>query len=87
MPNPLGEFEILVLLALCGQPGEGYGFAIQLALGINARREVSLGTVSKTLRRLEAKGLVRSRVGATRPVRAIARLVRKARRGRRLTPY
>src|SRR6266545_2852991 len=67
MPDHLGEFELLVLLALHAGHGEAYGYAIQMALAIRARREVSLKTICKTLHRLEARGLARSRLGTARP--------------------
>lgn len=63
MPDPLGEFEQLVLLALLQLGGEAYGVTVQQELATRARREVSLGTIYKTLLRLEAKEMVLSRVG------------------------
>lgn len=68
MSDPLGEFELLVLLTLrvLGE-ANAYGGAIQITLSVQARRAVALGTIAKTLRRLEAKGLARSRLGARRP--------------------
>lgn len=65
----LGELELLVLLVVRAGRGEAYGGAIQMTLGIRARREVSLGTICKTLHRLEARGLARSRLGTPRPQR------------------
>jgi len=67
MADHLGEFEFLVLLALHAGRGEAYGYTIQMALAIGAQREVSLGTICKTLHRLEAKGLAGSRLGTARP--------------------
>jgi len=64
----LGEFELLMLLAVRGLGREASGGAIQLHLSIRARREVALGTIAKTLHRLRAKGFVRSWRGASRPV-------------------
>ena len=55
----LGELELLVLLVVRAGRGEAYGGIIQMTLGIRARREVSLGTICKTLHRLEARGLAR----------------------------
>jgi PadR family transcriptional regulator, regulatory protein PadR len=68
MINSLGEFELLLLLAIqrCGE--EAYGAALQRELE-RVRRGVSLGAVYTTLLRLEAKGLVASRVGAPIPER------------------
>ena len=65
----LGEFEQLVLLALLRLDQTGYGVTVRQELQDRARRRVSLGTVYKTLLRLEAKGLVRARVGDPTPER------------------
>ncbi len=59
----LGEFEQLVMLALMRLQGEGYGVSVLQEIHQRTGREVSLGSVYKTLQRLEDKGLVRSRVG------------------------
>ncbi len=62
MSSFLGEFEQLLLLAIIRCGPEAYGAAIQRELE-TVRDSVSLGAVYTTLLRLEAKGLVRSRVG------------------------
>jgi DNA-binding PadR family transcriptional regulator len=59
----LGEFEQLVLLALIRLGENSYGVSVQQEIAKRARREVSLGSVYKTLLRLEDKGLVVSRPG------------------------
>jgi DNA-binding PadR family transcriptional regulator len=60
----LGDLEQLVLLALL-RVGEGaYGVPIHAELRDLARRDVTLGTIYKTLSRLEEKGYVRSYEGA-----------------------
>ena len=69
MPSNLGEFEQLVLLALRRLGQDGYGVTVRAALLNHAGRDVSLGTVYKTLFRLEAKGLVAARVGEPTPAR------------------
>lgn len=69
MPLHLGEFEQLVLLSLLRLGEEGYGVTVRAELLNRARRDVSLGTVYKTLLRLEAKGLVLARVGEPTPAR------------------
>ena len=58
----LGEFEELVLLAVHGLNAEAYGVSVQLVLAKETSRAVSLGAVYAALDRLEAKGLVRSRM-------------------------
>ena len=63
MPLHLGEFEQLVLLALLRLDRDGYGISVRDELAREAGRSVSLGTVYKTLLRLEAKGLITGHVG------------------------
>jgi len=65
----LGELEQLVLLCLLRLGEAGYGVTVRLELAQRASRPVSLGTVYKTLLRLESKGLVRGRVGDPTPER------------------
>jgi DNA-binding PadR family transcriptional regulator len=62
--SPIGEFEQLVLLALVRLRDEAYGVPITEEIQRRTKREVALGSVYKTLDRLEQKGLVRSVVGA-----------------------
>jgi DNA-binding PadR family transcriptional regulator len=59
----LGEFEQLVLIALLRLEDEAYGMAVRREIQQRADRDVSIGAVYATLDRLEAKGLVKSRVG------------------------
>jgi PadR family transcriptional regulator, regulatory protein PadR len=59
----LGEFEHLVLLALLRLGEQAYGVTVRREIAERAERDVSLGAIYATLDRLEAKGLVRSRVG------------------------
>jgi DNA-binding PadR family transcriptional regulator len=69
MPANLGEFEQLVLLALLRLGSDGYGVTVQEELGRKAGRSVSLGTVYKTLLRMESKGLVSAHLGEPTPER------------------
>ena len=69
MPTNLGEFEQLVLLALLRLGENGYGVTVRDQLGRRAGRSVSLGTVYKTLLRLESKGLVSAHLGEPTPER------------------
>lgn len=69
MADKLGEFEQILLLALLHLGDGGHGAALQTLLRQRAGREVSLGTVYKTLFRLEAKGLVVCRLGESTPER------------------
>jgi PadR family transcriptional regulator len=69
VPEYLGEFEQLVLLTLLRLGAAGYGVSVREELRLRARRSVSLGTVYKTLLRLEAKGLVTTHLGEPTPER------------------
>jgi PadR family transcriptional regulator len=59
----IGAFEELVLLAVLGLGGSGYGVTIRAELEAETGEAISLGAVYATLDRLERKGLVRSTVG------------------------
>ncbi|MEO8451034.1 MAG: PadR family transcriptional regulator [Gemmatimonadota bacterium] len=63
MAGNLGELEQLVLLALLRLGDEGYGVTVRHELETAARRQIDLGTVYKTLLRLEEKGLISARIG------------------------
>ena len=60
----LGDLEQLVLLALLRVGDGAYGVPIHAELLKSAKRDVTLGTIYKTLSRLEDKGFVRSFEGA-----------------------
>lgn len=60
----IGAFEELVLLAVLGLDGSGYGVSIRDELETETGETISLGAVYATLDRLERKGLVRSTVGS-----------------------
>ena len=62
MPAYLGEFEQLVLLAILRLGPRATGGAIRAAVEEGGRRTVWIGAVHTTLDRLDAKGLVRSRL-------------------------
>ena len=61
--DTLGDLEQLVLLAVLRSGAEAYGLPVQQEILQRARRTLTLGTIYKALSRLEAKGLVASRVG------------------------
>ncbi len=58
----LGEFEQQVLLVILRLGGESYSVAIVAELEERTGREVATAAVYVALRRLEAKGLLRSRI-------------------------
>jgi PadR family transcriptional regulator, regulatory protein PadR len=60
----IGAFEELVLLAVLGLDGSGYGVSIRDELETETGETITLGAVYATLDRLERKGLVRSSVGS-----------------------
>jgi PadR family transcriptional regulator PadR len=59
----LGEFELMVMLALIRLGDEAYGVPISREIEQRSGREVALGSVYAALERLEEKGLVASRLG------------------------
>lgn len=70
----LGEFELVVLLALARLPGSAYGASIHREIHEATGRDVSIPAVYVTLKRMERKGLVASAMGegegaTRRPVR------------------
>lgn len=69
MPTFLGEMEQLVLLAILRLGDHAFGVSVQRELEARTRREVSLGSVYKSLIRLEEKGLISSFVGEPTPQR------------------
>ncbi len=69
MGTPLGEFEIIVLMAVAHLAGEGYGTTIRDTIERRAGRAVSRGAVYITLERLETKGLLASKLGPSLPQR------------------
>ncbi|MEE8134903.1 MAG: helix-turn-helix transcriptional regulator [Gemmatimonadales bacterium] len=61
--NRIGGFEELVLLAVAGLQGDGYGVNIRDHLETGTNQRVSVGAVYATLDRLERKGYVMSHMG------------------------
>ena len=67
--SPLGEFELLVLLATIGLGDAAYPVAIANDIQARTGRKVSRTAVLITLERLEDKDLVTSRYGDATPER------------------
>lgn len=63
----LGEFELMILLALIRLGDDAYGVPISKELLNTTGREVSLGSVYAALDRLERKEFVSSRLGDPTP--------------------
>ncbi|MEP6491190.1 MAG: helix-turn-helix transcriptional regulator [bacterium] len=65
----LGELEQIVLLAVLRVGRDAYGVPVHDEIQTRAGRDLTLGTIYKTLNRLEEKGLVASHVGEPTPER------------------
>lgn len=75
--DSIGEFEHQILLAILQHGGESYSIPIMSELEERAGREVTQAAVFIVLRRLEEKGLLRSRMeddGATGRARRYFRI-------------
>jgi PadR family transcriptional regulator PadR len=59
----IGEFEELVLLAVCILEGDAYGVTVKQEIEKHSGRSVLLGAVHITLYRLQDKGLLKSTLG------------------------
>ena len=59
----LGEFEEVVLLTVGVLHGNAYGVTIKEEIEQRLSREVSIGALQVTLRRLESKGFLKSKLG------------------------
>src|SRR5579871_3953077 len=65
----LGNFELMVLLAVLRVGDDAYGVPIARELEESGGKEVLLGSVYAALDRLEGKGLISSRLGDPTPER------------------
>ena len=61
MPPQIGEFEVLVLMAVLRLDSDGYAPTIREEIERRTRRKVARGAVYVTLMRLESKGFLASR--------------------------
>lgn len=69
MAELLGSFEHAVLHAVAALGGEAYGTPIRQRVSKILEREIAVGAIYSTLRRLEKKGLLSARTGEPTPVR------------------
>ena len=67
--SQLGEFELIVLLALLRAGENAYGVPIARVIEESTGREVSVGSVYAALERLQQKGMVSSSLGDPTPER------------------
>ena len=65
----LGEFEYLLLTAAVRLGEDAYGAAIRREIENSTGRRCSIGALYTTLDRLEAKGLIQTRMGDATPQR------------------
>src|SRR5258706_15470395 len=65
----LGEFEYLLLSTAARLGAGAYGAAIRQAIEDATSRPCSIGALYTTLDRLEAKGLIKTRMGEPTPER------------------
>ena len=65
----LGEFELMILLAVIRLGDDAYGVPISNELLETTGREAAMGSVYAALDRLERKGLVSSTLGDPTPMR------------------
>ena len=65
----LGELEQLVLLAVMRAGEDAYGVPVHREIQRRTGRDLTLGTIYKTLSRLEEKRLLTSRLGDPTPER------------------
>ena len=61
--NYLGDFELMVMLAVMRLGDNAYGIPISQVIEQQSGREVALGSVYAALERLEARGQVSSHLG------------------------
>jgi DNA-binding PadR family transcriptional regulator len=67
--RPLGELEQLVLATIVRLGPDSYGVPVVEELRRHTRRQILRPSVYLALRRLEDKGIIRSRLGAPEPRR------------------
>jgi DNA-binding PadR family transcriptional regulator len=65
----LSEFDLMALLTIHRLKDDAYGVSLAQEMRVLAGRSVSVGSVYAALEKLEAKGLVTSRLGEASPER------------------
>lgn len=65
----IGEFEEIVLLTVGVLHGNAYSVTIKDEIEQQLEREVTIGSLQITLRRLESKGFLKSSLGETSELR------------------
>jgi PadR family transcriptional regulator, regulatory protein PadR len=67
--GPLGEFEVVILMAVLHLGADAYGSSIRDEIARRSGRAVARGSVYITLDRLEDKGLLASKLGGASAAR------------------
>lgn len=65
----IGELEELVLLLVAKLDGQAYGILVMKELKEQANRSINISAIHAALRRLEAKGLIKSNWSESTPER------------------
>jgi DNA-binding PadR family transcriptional regulator len=68
-PNPISNFELMVMLALIRLGDDAYGVPISQEIEVHSGHDVALGSVYAALERLQDRGFVSSSVGEPTPER------------------
>jgi DNA-binding PadR family transcriptional regulator len=69
MKHTIGDFEQLILFALVRLGADAYGASIRTDIETRTGRTISAGALYTALDRMEARGLVASRLGDPTPER------------------
>ncbi len=69
MPAHLGHLELMVLLTVMQLDDAAYGVTVARTIAETTGRNVAIATIYLVLDRLEARGLVASRIGESTPER------------------
>lgn len=69
MGQPMGEFELVVMLAVLQRPSDAYAVTVAEEIRERLGRATSRGALYVTLKRLEDKGFLTSRLGVADEVR------------------
>jgi len=69
MPKTLGEFEVLILLAIVRLKSDAYGATIHREIEIRTGRSIAIGAIYTGLARLQKSGFVKATIGDPTPER------------------
>src|SRR6186997_3264585 len=68
-PNPISNFELMVMLALIRLGDDAYGVPISQEIEEQSGHDVAMGSVYAALERLQDRGFVSSSIGEPTPER------------------